>query len=118
MQTVVTVAAAPGQLTLKGDPKFLVLPGGKMWDTELLRTKLPGAILQDDRPGAPPNNVFWEGNLSEAGQFHYGYVSGWLPESLRFTDGVPSSDLPAGVVETLPAFLTVGEDAQSQQAAE
>ena len=44
--------------------------------------------------------------------------TGWLPEPLRLTDGVPSSDLPAGVVETLPAFLTDGEDAQCQQAPE
>lgn len=44
--------------------------------------------------------------------------TGWLPEPLRLADGAPGSDLPAGEVETLPAFLTDGEDAQSQQAAE
>ena len=44
--------------------------------------------------------------------------TGWLPEPLRLADGAPASDLPAGVVETLPAFLTDSEDAQSQQAAE
>lgn len=44
--------------------------------------------------------------------------TGWLPEPLRLTDSVPRSDLPAGEVETLPAFLTDDEDAQSQQAAE
>jgi ParB family transcriptional regulator, chromosome partitioning protein len=44
--------------------------------------------------------------------------TGWLPEPLRLADGTPASDLPAGEVETLPAFLTDGEDAQSQQAAE
>jgi FAD/FMN-containing dehydrogenase len=76
------IAAAPGQLTLNGEPKFLVVPGQRMWDTEFLRTKVPQIILQDDRPGAPGNNVFWAGNLSEAGQFHYGYVSGWMPQSL------------------------------------
>ncbi|SEP50235.1 chromosome partitioning protein, ParB family [Rhodospirillales bacterium URHD0017] len=43
--------------------------------------------------------------------------TGWLPEPLRLADGAPSSDLPAGVVGSLPAFLTDGEDAQSQQAA-
>jgi len=41
--------------------------------------------------------------------------TGWLPEPLRLA-GARSSDLPAGVVGTLPAFLTDGEDAQSQQA--
>lgn len=44
--------------------------------------------------------------------------TGWLPEPLRLADGVPSSDLPAGEVEALPAFLTDGEDAQSRQAAD
>jgi ParB family transcriptional regulator, chromosome partitioning protein len=44
--------------------------------------------------------------------------TGWLPEPLRLADDAPSSDLPTGVVETLPAFLTEGEDAQSQQAAD
>jgi ParB family chromosome partitioning protein len=44
--------------------------------------------------------------------------SAWLPEPLRLADRMPSADLTAGVVETLPAFLADGEDAQSQQAAE
>ena len=44
--------------------------------------------------------------------------TGWLPEPLRLADGASSSDPPAGVVETLPAFLTDGEDAHSQRAAE
>ena len=44
--------------------------------------------------------------------------TGWLPEPLRLADSAPSSDPPASAVETLPAFLTDGEDAQSRQAAE
>jgi len=44
--------------------------------------------------------------------------TGWLPEPLRLADGAPEADLLAGEVATLPAFLTDGEDAQSQQAAE
>jgi ParB family chromosome partitioning protein len=44
--------------------------------------------------------------------------TGWLPEPLRLADGAPSPDSATGEVETLPAFLTDGEDAQSQQAAE
>jgi ParB family chromosome partitioning protein len=44
--------------------------------------------------------------------------TGWLPEPLRLADGASASDPAAGVVETLPAFLTDGEDAPSQQAAE
>lgn len=44
--------------------------------------------------------------------------TGWLPEPLRLADGAPASDPAAGEVETLPAFLTDGEDVQSRQAAE
>jgi ParB family chromosome partitioning protein len=44
--------------------------------------------------------------------------TGWLPEPLRLADGAPASDPAAGEVETLPAFLTDGEDDQSQQATE
>ncbi|MGZ3478713.1 MAG: FAD-dependent oxidoreductase [Myxococcaceae bacterium] len=76
------VAAAPGQLTMKREPTFLVVPGRKMWDTEFLRTQLSQVILLDDRPGAPSSNVFWKGNLGEAGQFLHGYVSAWMPQSL------------------------------------
>jgi hypothetical protein len=36
----------------------------------------------DDRPGAPPENVFWAGNLGEAGHFLHGMESLWLPRSL------------------------------------
>ena len=42
--------------------------------------------------------------------------TGWLPEPLRLADSAPSSDPPASAVETLPAFLTEGEEAQSRQA--
>jgi ParB family chromosome partitioning protein len=42
--------------------------------------------------------------------------SGWLPEPLRPADGAPSSDPPASAADTLPAFLTEAEDAQSQRA--
>jgi ParB family chromosome partitioning protein len=43
--------------------------------------------------------------------------TGWLPEPLRLADGVPSSDPAARAINTLPAFLTEAEDAQSQPAA-
>ena len=76
------VGASSGQLSLKGEPKFLVVPGQKMWDAEFLSAKVPQIILHDDRPGSPPENVFWASNLSEAGQFHQGYVSAWMPQGL------------------------------------
>ena len=36
----------------------------------------------DDRPGAPPGNVFWAGDQGQAGQVLHGYQSMWLPAAL------------------------------------
>ena len=44
--------------------------------------RVPGAVLSDDRPGAPSDNIFWSANLSEAGHFIHGYESAWLPAAL------------------------------------
>ena len=46
----------------------------------------PGVVLSDDRPGAPEDNIFWTGNLGEAGIFWHGYQSAWLPASLLQAD--------------------------------
>jgi FAD/FMN-containing dehydrogenase len=64
-------------------PEFLALavPGRKFWDPEFLRS-IPGLVLQDPRPGASPDNVFWAGNLGEAAQVLHAYQSAWLPKQL------------------------------------
>ena len=46
----------------------------------------PGLVISDDRPGAPAENIFWAGNLGEAGAVWYAYQSAWLPASLLETD--------------------------------
>jgi hypothetical protein len=43
-------------------------------------------VLSDDRPGAPPDNIFWSGNLAEVGHFLAGFQSLWLPGSLLQSD--------------------------------
>jgi hypothetical protein len=52
------------------------------WDPAFLKAYAPGALLVDDRSGAPADNVFWSGNLAEAGHFIFGYDSLWLPVTL------------------------------------
>jgi FAD/FMN-containing dehydrogenase len=42
----------------------------------------PDRVIVDDRPGAPADNIFWVGNLNEAGAVWYAYQSAWLPASL------------------------------------
>ena len=44
--------------------------------------KLLGFMSTDDRPGAPPGNVFWPGDQGQAGQVLHGYQSMWLPAAL------------------------------------
>jgi FAD/FMN-containing dehydrogenase len=62
-------------------PNILTIPARQFWDVEFLRT-LPNVVLPDDRPGAPPTNMFWAGNRGEAGQVLHGYQSAWLPQGL------------------------------------
>jgi hypothetical protein len=43
-------------------------------------------MLQDDRPGASPQSVFWAGDRDQAAHFIHGYKSAWLPSSLLQDD--------------------------------
>ena len=79
------VAASPQEFTTVEPPKILAAPARHFWDPEFLK-KLPGIVLTDDRPGAPEANIFWAGNLDEAGQVLHGYQSAWLPASLLQKD--------------------------------
>jgi FAD/FMN-containing dehydrogenase len=75
------IARSPEDFSIVSEPRFLAAPARHLWDPEFLR-KIPGLVLTDDRPGAPEANVFWVGNLEEAGQVHYAYQSAWLPAAL------------------------------------
>ncbi len=70
--------AAPGDYSVTSELVVIALPGQKFFNPDTLRA-LPGVVIGDDRPGAPANDVFWSGNLGEAGQFLYAYQSAWLP---------------------------------------
>jgi FAD/FMN-containing dehydrogenase len=79
------VAAAPQDFALEGAPTFLAVPARRLWDPAFLE-EIPGVAMSDDRPGAPPGNIFWAGNREEAGQVLHGYQSAWLPASLLHAD--------------------------------
>jgi FAD/FMN-containing dehydrogenase len=79
------LATAPQDFRIEAEPRILAAPARHFWDPEFLK-KIPGVVLADDRPGAPEANVFWAGNLGEAGQLLYGYQSAWLPASLLGRD--------------------------------
>ena len=65
--------------------QVLAAPGRGFWDPATLR-QIPGAVIADDRPGAPPPNIYYVGNVDEAGQVIHAYQSTWLPASLLEAD--------------------------------
>ncbi|UGY14803.1 FAD-binding oxidoreductase [Bradyrhizobium septentrionale] len=80
------VSEAGGEFAFTRSPSIRTGPAARRWDAAYIRQRAPQAILSDDRPGAPAENVFWAANLSEAGHFIHGFESLWLPASLL--DGV------------------------------
>ena len=78
-------ADSPQDFSIASGPTVLAAPARHFWDPAFLK-ELPGIVLADDRPGAPEGNIFWAGNLEEAGQVLHGYQSAWLPASLLQSD--------------------------------
>ena len=86
METVLRlVAASPQDFALVSPPQVLAGPARRFWDPALLKS-IPGVVIADDRPGAPPDNILSAGNLGEAGAVWYAYQSAWLPASLLEAD--------------------------------
>jgi FAD/FMN-containing dehydrogenase len=83
------LATSPQDFSMVSAPWIVAVPARRFWDPAFLRT-VPGVVLADDRPGAPEANVFWAGNLGEAGQVLHGYQSAWLPAALLQPDRQPS----------------------------
>lgn len=78
--------ASPGDYTITSAPLVVAIPARHLWDPDFLRDHFPQAIQADDRPGASPDNIFWAGNLAEAGHVLYGFQSIWLPAELLTPD--------------------------------
>ena len=76
------VNGSPQDFTYQLTPRIIAAPARNLWDPAFLKKHFPGAVLSDDRPTAPPDNIFWSGNLAEVGHFLSGFQSLWLPASL------------------------------------
>ena len=76
------VAASDQHLAFLAPPVIRSGPARHRWDPAFLKAHAATAVLSDDRPNAPADNIFWSANLSEAGHFIYGYTSLWLPAML------------------------------------
>jgi FAD/FMN-containing dehydrogenase len=79
------VGNAAQDYTIVSAPQISARAARGYWDPSVLERR-PGAVIADDRPGAPADNVFWAGNLEEAGAVWYTYQSAWLPASLLEAD--------------------------------
>ena len=75
------VASSPQEFNVVSPPWVGAAPGRGFWDPAALK-RIPGLVVDDDRPGAPEHNIFWTGNLGEAGWVVHAYQSVWLPASL------------------------------------
>lgn len=79
------IADRSGDYELGGEPFVLSVPARRFWDPSFLKS-MPGIVLNDDRPGAPQDNLFWATNQGEAGQIIHAYQSCWLPSKLLRSD--------------------------------
>ncbi|RDS85804.1 FAD-binding protein [Dyella psychrodurans] len=62
------------------------VPARHFWDAEFFRQHAPGAIVDDDRDGAPRNHMLWSGDHGQVGWFLHGFKSAWMPASLLRED--------------------------------
>lgn len=66
--------------------QVLALPSQHFWDADFFRQHVPGAMVDDDRTGAPRNHVLWAGDREQVGWFIHAMKSAWLPSSLLRKD--------------------------------
>jgi FAD/FMN-containing dehydrogenase len=78
------VASSPQDFAVMST-RIGALPARRFWDPALLKS-LPGVVIADDRPGAPAGNIFWAGDLDDAGWVVHAFQSVWLPASLLKPD--------------------------------
>ena len=71
------VASSPADFYFVGEPGAGAWAARGWWDI-----KGNGAMVADNRPGAPSYHGWWKGDGDQVGAFIYGYDSLWLPASL------------------------------------
>ncbi|MET0210770.1 MAG: FAD-dependent oxidoreductase [Burkholderiaceae bacterium] len=79
------VNAAPEDFRFTAAPFIVALPGRRFWEPGFLKM-LPGVVVGDNRPGAPPGNIVWSGDQGQVGQVLHAQQSTWLPAALLQAD--------------------------------
>jgi FAD/FMN-containing dehydrogenase len=74
------IAARPDDYTL-ANRSVAGLPARMFWNAAIMKT-LPGVVRGDDRPGAPKEHFFWDGDAGQVGQVLHAYQSAWLSRDL------------------------------------
>jgi FAD/FMN-containing dehydrogenase len=74
------VTARPDDYALSGR-SVAALPAKLFWNAAVMKT-IPGVVRGDDRPGAPKEHFFWDGDAGQVGQVLHAYQSAWLSRDL------------------------------------
>jgi hypothetical protein len=75
------LAASKSEYTVNPPLKITAVPAKLFWNAAFLKL-VPGLVVADDRPKAPPGNFSWAGDHDQSGQVLYAFRSAWLPVSL------------------------------------
>jgi len=81
------ITARPDDYTLT-EPEVGAIPAQGFWNPAVVGA-VPGTIVRDDLPGAPPYYFAWAGDAGQSGQVLYGYQSTWLSQRLLDPQGRP-----------------------------
>src|SRR5262249_20410697 len=82
------VRARPADYTL-AEPQVPAVPARDFWNAAVLG-HVPGLIVPDDRPGAPPGYFYWAVDADQVGQVLHAYQSTWLPARLLDPEHQPA----------------------------
>ncbi|TAM93854.1 MAG: hypothetical protein EPN40_12835 [Rhodanobacteraceae bacterium] len=77
------VQASPADYRIASPLQIMIFPARDMWNPEMMR-KVPGYVVSDDRPNAPPDNI--TSDAGQSGQYITSYGSAWLPQALLQPD--------------------------------
>jgi FAD/FMN-containing dehydrogenase len=88
------VKGSPRDFAITQSPQVVAVPSRMIWKPGFLRS-IPGLVIADPRPNAPPGNIVWTGDADQSGQYLHGYGSAWLPKSLL--DDARRKDLASAI---------------------
>ena len=80
------VDAAVQDFTFRTPPLIVAVPARDAWNPAFLRPISRAPRWPTTGLGRPADNIFWAGNLAEAGHYIYGFQSVWLPRALLHAD--------------------------------